>query len=251
MHPNILGQIDPSGTGQGGSGEGRSKGCNRNFLALGRGWRGWTACTTGSAVGFCCHLFLRKQKSGGRLSLAPEYICHKMDNDGRRIDADLNGKKCVYYCTSMDILNNHRRLLLHAWMCHRRWCSRWNHHWFVFDPVLGRQMNVYLGTIGCKNTITFVGMDVRLCTMDIHDSILICPQTTISIVVHRAVGQSYFCICTNTVYPTTMNIFQKLTSCCCSSGTIFHNHPTIPTLFETTLRYINIGPTPFTHQTWI
>jgi hypothetical protein len=115
--------------------------------------------------------------------------------------------------------------------------------------VLGRQMDVYFATTECNNTISFVGMDVRFCTMQIHDSTTLCNQPTISIVVHLAVIQSNVCICITTVYPTTSNIFQKLTSCCCSSGTIFHNHPTIPTLFETTLRYINIGPTPFTHQT--
>jgi hypothetical protein len=41
-------------------------------------------------------------------------IFAKKDFDGRQIDAEFNGKKCVYYCTSMNILNNHRRLLLHA-----------------------------------------------------------------------------------------------------------------------------------------
>ena len=56
MHPDILGQIDPAGRRQEGSaGEGRRKGCNRNFLALGRWRSGGTAGTSGSAVGFCCH----------------------------------------------------------------------------------------------------------------------------------------------------------------------------------------------------
>ena len=50
--------------------------------------------------------------------------------------------------------------------------------------VLGRQMNVYFATIGCSNTTTLVGMDVRFCTMKIHDSMIICIQTIYSIVVH-------------------------------------------------------------------
>jgi hypothetical protein len=56
MHPDILGQIDPSGRGQNGAaGKTRSKGRNRDFLSLG-GWRrGGTACTSGSAVGFGRH----------------------------------------------------------------------------------------------------------------------------------------------------------------------------------------------------
>ena len=63
MHPDILGQIDPAGRGQEGpAGEGRSKGCNCDFLALG-GWRrGGTAGTSGSAVGFgfCGHLLMMR-----------------------------------------------------------------------------------------------------------------------------------------------------------------------------------------------
>ena len=51
--------------------------------------------------------------------------------------------------------------------------------------VLGRQMNVDFGTIGCMNTMTFVGMDARFCTMKIHDSIIKCEHTIHSIVVHR------------------------------------------------------------------
>jgi predicted small secreted protein len=39
--------------------------------------------------------------------------------------------------------------------------------------VLGRQMDVYFSTTACTNTTTFVGMDVRFCTMKIHDSITI------------------------------------------------------------------------------
>ena len=42
--------------------------------------------------------------------------------------------------------------------------------------VLGRQMNVYFGTKVCPNAITFVGMDVRFCTMKIHDSMIICNR---------------------------------------------------------------------------
>jgi hypothetical protein len=38
--------------------------------------------------------------------------------------------------------------------------------------VLGRQMNVYFG-IECINTTIFVGMNVRFCTMKIHDSTII------------------------------------------------------------------------------
>jgi predicted small secreted protein len=49
--------------------------------------------------------------------------------------------------------------------------------------VLGRQMNVDFTTTGCTNAMTFVGMDVRFCTMKIHDSATICPQTIPSIVV--------------------------------------------------------------------
>ena len=37
--------------------------------------------------------------------------------------------------------------------------------------VLGRQMNIYFSIVGCNNTIKFVGMDVRFCTMKIHDNI--------------------------------------------------------------------------------
>jgi hypothetical protein len=41
MNPDIVGQIDPSGRRQEGSaGEGRSEGCNGDFLALGRRRRG-------------------------------------------------------------------------------------------------------------------------------------------------------------------------------------------------------------------
>ena len=76
--------------------------------------------------------------------------------------------------------------------------------------VLGRQMNVDFATIGCTNTMTFVGMDVRLCTMKIHDSINICPQTMTSIVVHLAIVKSCFCICTLTVHSIT-TILHKFT----------------------------------------
>jgi hypothetical protein len=58
--------------------------------------------------------------------------------------------------------------------------------------VLGRQMNVYFGTKGCTNAMTFVRMDIRFCTMKIHDSMFICRQTMHSIVVHCRIIQSYF-----------------------------------------------------------
>ncbi len=52
MNPDILGQIDPAGRGQEGSAwKGRSEGCNRDFLTLGRWRRGGTAGTSGSACG--------------------------------------------------------------------------------------------------------------------------------------------------------------------------------------------------------
>ena len=50
--------------------------------------------------------------------------------------------------------------------------------------VLGKQINVYFGTIVCTNATTSVGMDVRFCTMKIHDSMVTCSQTIQSIVVH-------------------------------------------------------------------
>ena len=78
--------------------------------------------------------------------------------------------------------------------------------------VLGRQMNVYFATKDCTNTMTFVGMDFRFCTMKIHDSIIKCIQTILSIVVHLAVIQSCFCICTTTEHPMT-TILQKITLC--------------------------------------
>ena len=54
--------------------------------------------------------------------------------------------------------------------------------------VLGRQMNVYFTTTTpCRNTISFVRMDVRFCTMKIHDSAVTCNQTRIYIVMHRAI----------------------------------------------------------------
>ena len=42
--------------------------------------------------------------------------------------------------------------------------------------VLGRQMNVDFSIVVCNNTILFVGMDVRFCTMKIHDSTIPCSQ---------------------------------------------------------------------------
>jgi len=68
--------------------------------------------------------------------------------------------------------------------------------------VLGRHMNVHFTIIGCMNAIHFVGMDVRFCTMKIHDSIFICIQTIpFIVVVNCTVVQSCFCICTMTEHP--------------------------------------------------
>ena len=44
--------------------------------------------------------------------------------------------------------------------------------------VLGRQMNVDFSIFGCRNTIRFVGMDVRFGSMKIHDSMIICTTCT-------------------------------------------------------------------------
>ena len=60
--------------------------------------------------------------------------------------------------------------------------------------VLGRQMNVYFTASPCTNTFPFVGMNVRFCTMEIHDSIISCIQTIHSIVVHRAIVESSFVV---------------------------------------------------------
>ena len=49
--------------------------------------------------------------------------------------------------------------------------------------VLGRQINVDFGIEVCINTISFVGMNVCFCTMKIHDSMINCIQTMMSIVV--------------------------------------------------------------------
>ena len=114
--------------------------------------------------------------------------------------------------------------------------------------VLGRQMNVDFSMSECMDTKHFVGMDARICSMKIHDSTIMCKQTINSIVVDRRIVQSYYCIDINTNNPT-LTILHKITSCCCNSGTAIYRHSIIPTLFETTLRYINIGPTPFTNQT--
>ena len=83
--------------------------------------------------------------------------------------------------------------------------------------VLGRQMNVYFTTIVCPNTPTFVGMDVRFCTMKIHDSLKTCPQTITFIVTHRTDVQPYFCICIRTSHPN-ITILHKFTLCCCDSA---------------------------------
>ena len=106
--------------------------------------------------------------------------------------------------------------------------------------VLGRQMNVDFSISGCTNTTLFVGMDIRFCTMKIHDSMSNCTQTS-SIVVHRRIIQSYFCIGIITFNPKT-TILHKITPCCCNSCTATHTQPTMRTLFETTLHYINIEP---------
>ena len=42
--------------------------------------------------------------------------------------------------------------------------------------VLERQMNVDFSISNCTNTIHFVGMNVRFCTMKIHDSMVHCKQ---------------------------------------------------------------------------
>ena len=57
VNPDMVGHfVDPAGRRQEGSaGDGRSEGCNRDFLALGRWRRGGTAGTSGSAVGFGGH----------------------------------------------------------------------------------------------------------------------------------------------------------------------------------------------------
>ena len=60
--------------------------------------------------------------------------------------------------------------------------------------VLERQMNVDFGMAACRNTTLFVGMDVRFCAMKIHDSMVLCIQTSISIVVHRAIIQLLFLV---------------------------------------------------------
>ena len=53
VNPDMVGHfVDPAGRRQEGSaGDGRSEGCNRDFLTLGRWRRGGTAGTSGSAVG--------------------------------------------------------------------------------------------------------------------------------------------------------------------------------------------------------
>ncbi len=75
MNPDIVGHLgDPAGRGQQGTAwKSRSEGCNRDFLALRRWRRGCTAGTSGSAVGLCCHLFLRccKNEGGGLFIAGP------------------------------------------------------------------------------------------------------------------------------------------------------------------------------------
>ena len=77
--------------------------------------------------------------------------------------------------------------------------------------VLGRQMNVDFSISVCKNTPQFVRMKIRFCTMKIHDSMISCNQTIISIVVHLAIVQSYFCICTKNRNPN-FTILRNITS---------------------------------------
>ena len=68
------------------------------------------------------------------------------------------------------------------------------------------------------------------------------------IVVHRRIIQYYFCIGAITSGPICI-ILHKFTSCCCNSGTGMNFHSTTITLFETTLRYMDIGSNPITKQT--
>ena len=56
--------------------------------------------------------------------------------------------------------------------------------------VLGRQINVNVSIVACMNTIPLVRMNVRCCTMKIHDSLINCIQTIPSIVLHLAIVQS-------------------------------------------------------------
>ena len=45
--------------------------------------------------------FWEKNESGGLLSLAPEYILKKMDNDGRRIDAEFNSNSTRHHSNTL------------------------------------------------------------------------------------------------------------------------------------------------------
>ena len=124
--------------------------------------------------------------------------------------------------------------------------------------VLGKQMDVYVSPSDCANTILFVGMDAHFRTIQIHFTRRTKYIQTInrtSIVVHCGAScnvQSFNLtsyIGTKTFNPI-FTILHKITSlCCCNSGTFPQRNPTRPTLFETTLRYFNIGPTPCTTQT--
>ena len=104
MNPDIVVHlIDPSGRRQEGSTwKSRSKGGNRDFLALGRWRRGGTACTSGSAVRLGGHLFVRKAKlSGGLCRWPPNTFWCKMDNDGRRIDAEFNSNSTRHHSNTL------------------------------------------------------------------------------------------------------------------------------------------------------
>ena len=53
--------------------------------------------------------------------------------------------------------------------------------------VLGRQTDVDCTTTARINTMTFIGMDVRFCSMKIHDSMILYQQPRPVIVVHLAI----------------------------------------------------------------
>jgi hypothetical protein len=53
--------------------------------------------------------------------------------------------------------------------------------------VLGRQVNVYFSTDGGVNAMFFVGMDFRFGTVKIHDCMAAGINTSLSIVVYRAI----------------------------------------------------------------
>ena len=107
MNPDIVWHfVDPTRRGQqGATWKSRSEGCNRDFLTLGR-WRSrGTAGTSGSAVGFCCHLFEERRsknvQSGGLCRWPPNTFWMEMDNDGRRIDAEFYGNSTRHYSNTL------------------------------------------------------------------------------------------------------------------------------------------------------